>query len=339
MAAMANVRGKRKKPALTPGAEPESTVRREDALVTIVSPETATAIEAFLVGGKGWRRRTRRPPSFGDEHETYVTMGEPGEDLQGADEERAWKQVLALDDETALAFVYAAARYLAINKDPNTVRPATIHVNEFLEYQGHTRQTRGDFKTTAKHEVRRRFAALARVYVVRRIGRARRNPTFETSQLVTVTTRSQGSDGSAPLPYLEEPTIGVPYEFDVQLGSWAKTYVERDERHTMLASILRYEPSKRVERIAMRLGLYLHFKPSRITSVAGLLDGAHIERPTHHFEKFRDDFEAALDRLQSDRIIGRWAYSKDTELPIRSWFERWLEWELTISEGATLLKG
>lgn len=309
-------------------------IRRADALATVVTPETKTVMEAILVGGQGWRRRNRRPPTFGDEHDTFVSMGEPTEELSAADEEHAWQQVLKFDDETAITFLYAMSRFLADNTEPESLHPVTIHVNELLEYKGHSRQSGGDFKPAAKHAERRRFAMLAAAYITRRIGRVRRLASYETSQVMVVVTRSEADGGQSPLPYVEEPTIGIPYEFEVQPGAWGKAALSA-ERRLMLTIILRLDPGNRVQRMAMRLGLYLHFKPSSEVTVRELLDGAYIEKPQHHMERFRDEFEGALDRLQQDQLIGPWSYVDEAELPARKWLDDWLQWRLSIRETPT----
>jgi hypothetical protein len=330
---MPKPRGKKTTPASNGGLVP--TQANNDALITLVSAETQVAIDAILVGGPGWRRRGRRAPAFGNEYETFVTMGDPDEKLTDAEEDRAWAQVLQLDEQTALTLIYAAARFLAVNADPGLIKPATIKVNEILEYRGYARQRKGDFKTSVKIEERRRFAKLSRMYVVRRIGKLKRRPDFETSQLLVVTIRSGSSsnDSDMPLPYLDEPSIGFPYEFDVQLGSWAQVYLQDPRRHVMLTKILGYDANKREQRMALRLGLALHFKPSRTMTVRELLAMAHIEMIRPHPEEFRDAFETAMDTLERDLIIGKWRYLDAPELPRYRWIDLWLDWRLDIMEG------
>lgn len=87
----------------------------------------------------------------------------------------------------------------------------------------------------------------------------------------------------------------------------------------------------------MRLGVSLHFKPSRVLTVRELLAAAHIDEPKHHFEAFRDDFEEALDALERDHLLGRWKYVDEADLPDRKWLDLWLDWRLEISEGPTRL--
>jgi hypothetical protein len=321
-------------------AVPDSSNGRQEGIVTLVSPETNTAIDAILIGGSGWKRRGRRAPAFGDELETYVTMGDPDEQLTPAEEERAWAQVLQLDDQTALTLIYAAGRFLAENNDPTAIRPSTISVNEILEYRGYQRHPKGDFKTAQKVDERRRFSKLSRMYVVKRIGKLKRRPDFETSQLLIVTTRSGGPDGAAsmPLPHIDEPDLGVPYEFDVQLGSWAHSYLHDPRRQVLLSKILRYDANIKYERFALRLGLALHFKPSRTVTVRDLLGMAHIEIARVHPEEFRECFEAAMDILQRDGIIGPWQYVEAKDLPIRKWLDLWLEWNVAISAAPAPLE-
>ncbi|GAC1407018.1 MAG: hypothetical protein NVSMB64_13360 [Candidatus Velthaea sp.] len=78
-----------------------STAITPEALATIVSPESGTAIEAIVVGGKGWQRRGRRAPIYGHEHGTFVSIGDPGSTLSTGEEERAWARVLEMSDSAA----------------------------------------------------------------------------------------------------------------------------------------------------------------------------------------------------------------------------------------------
>jgi len=100
---------------------------------------------------------------------------------------------------------------------------------------------------------------------------------------------------------------------------------------------MRYDPDK--QRMAMRLGIYLasqwrnrahNESYDQEVSVKSLIDGAIITLPSSNPQRFREQFEQALDQLQADTVIGGWEYANDTELPIRKWLTHWLDWGVRI---------
>ena len=92
--------------------------------------------------------------------------------------------------------------------------------------------------------------------------------------------------------------------------------------------------------MGMRLGLYLHFRSSSVTSVGELLEGANIKLPAHHPERFRDDFENAMDLLKSDGIIADWAYVREVpDLPRYRWLDIWLTWDVAIRQAPSVIVG
>ncbi len=305
--------------------------------MTIVSPESETAIQAILVGGEGWKRRSRRAPTFGDERGTYVSLGDPNAKLSTEQEEQAWKRVLQLDDQTALTFIYVAARYLAQNDDPGVRRPVRVHVNELLEYRGYTRHRTGDFRSQHKLEERERLGNLADMRVSMPVAdTTRRNPRAQ-SNLLNVTYYSE--EKQQRLTFVDGEPSQIPYAFDVDLGSWATAAIERSgEKRAILASIMRYDPADVGQRMGMRLGLYLHFRSSSVTTVGELLEGANIKLPSHHPERFRDDFENAMDLLKADGIVDDWAYVHEVrDLPRYRWIDIWLTWGVAIRQGPNVI--
>jgi hypothetical protein len=310
-----------------------------ESLVTIVSTESQTAIQAILVGGEGWKRRSRRAPTFGDERGTYVSLGDPTAKLSSEQEEQAWSRVLQLDDQTALTFIYVAARFLAQNDDPAVRRPVRVHVNELLEYRGYTRHRTGDFRVQHKVEERERLGNLADMRVSVPVADAKRKNPRAQSNLLNVTYYTE--DKQQRLTFVEGEPSQVPYAFDIDLGGWASAAIERSgEKRAILASIMRYDPADVGQRMGMRLGLYLHFRSSSVTSVGELLEGANIKLPAHHPERFRDDFENAMDLLKSDGIIADWAYVREVpDLPRYRWLDIWLTWDVAIRQAPNVIVG
>ena len=323
------------------GIPPTELTSKREALATIVSAETGTVIDAILVGGKGWKRRGKQAPIYGDEHGTFVSLGHPGASLSTGDEERAWARVLEYDDMTATSLLFVMARYLAVNDDPKSPKDATIHVNELLEYRGFGRHRKRDFRPEYKIAERDRILSLARIWVTVPIPsrKGSKRPATQSSQLIHTSVESEGPEPQNTLPNLDVPGTSVPYSFTITLGKWASAYVEKQEARLILANIMAYDPKKSEERIAMRLGLHLHFRPAQIVTIREILEGARIETPTDHLVRFRDSVENALHLLADDKIIGGWAYlDGEPSLPRYKWIEDWLGLQIAIKPSSFALK-
>jgi hypothetical protein len=98
--------------------------------------------------------------------------------------------------------------------------------------------------------------------------------------------------------------------------------------------------------MAMRLGIYLasqwrirassqnYAQPWRVST---LLNGACLDLPERNQQRFRDQFENALDQLQEDEVIAGWEYERDGELPLRHWFQLWLGWTVRVTPPQAIL--
>ena len=299
-----------------------------------------TAIQAILDDGRSWTRRDKRAPIYGDDSGTYVSVGNPLAVLEHSQETFAWNRVLALDDATAQTFLYVMARCLAENeRAAGTVRRVRIHTNDLLAFRGIKRHHTGDFRSQQKIEERERLLALSQMWVVGRDtvlekrGKSTRKKKIKLySHLIELAVETDDDGTNAlTLPELELPSGVIPYAFRVALGEWAQSYLGAGYVRALLNRIVQYDPKRTVERIAMRVGLYLHFKPLARPTVAELLEGAKVEIPRVNLERFRDAFEEALDRLTSDGILGMWFYRDGAEdLPRYKWFEQWLGWDIVI---------
>lgn len=306
-----------------------------------------TAIQAILDNRRRWTRRDKKAPIYGDDSGTYVSVGNPLAVLENSQETFAWNKVLALDDATAQTFLYVMARCLAENDAPGTVRRVRIHTNDFLAFRGIKRHHAGDFRPQQKIEERDRLLALAQMWVVGRdVVLEKRGTTTRKKKVklysrlidVEIETDDDGSAGMT-LPEFGLPNDEVPYGFRVALGGWAQAYIGAGYVRALLNRIVQYDPKLTVERIAMRVGLYLHFKPLARPTVAELLEGAKIEIPRVNPERFRDAFEEALDRLTADGILGTWCYRDSAaSLPRYKWFDLWLNWAINIQPPSVQLQ-
>lgn len=213
-------------------------------------------------------------------------------------------------------------------------------MNELLEYRGFGRHRKRDFRPEYKIAERDRILNLARIWVTVPVPSRKGSKRIATqsSQLIVASVESDVPEPQKTLPNLEVPGSSVPYSFAIMLGTWATSYVEKQEARLILANIMAYDPKNAEERIAMRLGLHLHFRPAQIVTVREILEGARIDTPTHHLERFRDSVENALDRLKDDGIIGGWAYLEETPLPRYRWSEAWLSWQVAIKPSSFALK-
>jgi hypothetical protein len=341
-----------KKPRLASEPGPDS-VSAPDASTAPVSMQllsgsaAETAIHAMLDDHRNWKRRDQRAPIYGDDNGTYVTVGNPLTILDNSQETFAWNKVLALDDATAQTFLYVMARCLAENDAPGTVRRVRIHTNDLLAFRGIKRHHAGDFRPQQKIEERDRLLALSQMWVVgrdtvleKRGNKIRKKKLRLYSHLIELTIETEDETStSLTLPELELPAGLIPYGFRVALGEWAQSYVGAGYMRALLNRIVQYDPKLTVERIAMRVGLYLHFKPLVHPTVAELLDGAKIEIPRLNPERFRDAFEEALDRLATDGILRTWSYRDSAaKLPRYKWFDHWLTWEIKIQAPPVPLK-
>jgi hypothetical protein len=330
----------------------------QTTLPTLLGMPVQVAIDAMLVADKetAWKGlRTSRPPTYGDPKGFQVTVGEPVSQLTTEQQRRAVEIVLVLDDESALTFLFAMGRYLAHLDEPDRkTRKVRVHVNEALEFRGRERHRKGDFRPEQKREERDRFLRLSQLWVAgkdvvkeqrrnRKTGELmlRRKTVNVYSRLLEVAIETEADAEGAPIPLLTEiPEATTPYAFRVQPGDWADAYVG-NARYLgpLFSKIGRYDPAQGVERVAVRLALFLTFTWSASHgaiegswSVGELLHGAKLDKPTHHPDRFRSAFEAALDKLRDDVIIAGWQYGAGDEeaLPLRGWLAEWLRFTVLV---------
>jgi len=177
--------------------------------------------------------------------------------------------------------------------------------------------------------------------VVERRGKSTRKKQVRLySPLVSVEIEADDKPGALELPNVNLSPEVVPYAFRVNLGGWAKTYIGAEGYvGELLERIVKYDPKRSIERIALRVGLFLHFRPTTTTSVQQLLEGGKIDVPVRNASRFRDSFEGAMNRLVDDGVLGGWSYAiEDDSLPTLLWAEKWLRWTIAITPPDIALK-
>lgn len=323
-------------PAKTPSRRLKAPLPEVAVLPVLGGAATEAAIDAILDRGTTWSRNEARTPTYGNREETYVSLGDPSGKLSPIEETNAWNSVLALDDATAQTFLYVMARCLAAADEP----PARVrvHVNDILAFRGVKRHRSGDYKVSQKVEERERVLLLNRMWVAGRdVVEEKRGKTIRKkrvrlySRLIELQIEADDNLGALELPNIDLASEVVPYAFRVGLGGWNNTYRGAQLYvRALLDRIVKYDPKRTVERIALRVGLHLHFRPAPSLSVRNLLDGGKIELPERNASRFRDAVEEALDLLVTDGVLGDWSYGSTTELPGHGWAEKWLDWIIDI---------
>lgn len=340
-------------------AEPKSPQRRlSDMLFGISSAPGQLAVNSIL-DKTNWVRRKEQSESpryaGGD---AYVAIGDPHSKLTPKQEELAWDRVLALDDRLAQTFLIAFSRCLAEDDGAGQTR---IHVNDILEFRGIKKQTNGGFDVRQKREVQNDLVTLSRFYiagkdvVIEGTGKRRKQKMVRLySQLIVVAIEMEDEPSDeAPftlLPQIVDDGMEIPYAFRIRPGEWAHHYLGKSrETAVILGKIVRYDPRQGVQRMAMRLGLYLAIQ-WRIRAYRGnygqtwqvgtLLKGAKVEMPDRNLNRFRDKFEAALDRLCTDDVIPAWEYDRGDEAALtgRNRYDRWLRWTVRITPSPEVLE-
>jgi hypothetical protein len=101
----------------------------------------------------------------------------------------------------------------------------------------------------------------------------------------------------------------------------------------MLHTIVQYDVTKDATRFAMRFALAILFRRvETLITVAELLESARITVPKDHVDRFKDNFEEALEVCARDGLIGSWTYEVEEEsLPKTRWTQRWLSWTIRLA--------
>jgi hypothetical protein len=326
-----------------------------DALSLFADPHSQAVVRGFWIVGNGqpevWQRPKGGPPFYFDPQTkvtVYVSPTGAGEQLSEADADRAWKQILSLDDDQVSTFIICMGTWLANGGGTSGhLVSARIHATDILAFRGVKKHVKGGYRPEQKQEVRDDILQLNNVWVKshltvwEQIGHKRKQkPVTVQSRLFEVAIESDRN------LWGEE----TPYAFRIRPGEWALPYLSDPNRQTalLLKPIMQFDPRQGVGRMAMRLGIYLtmqwriragHGNMLQPWTVETLLNGACVPVPTDSklYTRFRDQVEDALDKLQKSSVITGWEYQRwDADAPARGWFKPWLRWTVVIAPPSAI---
>ncbi len=252
--------------------------------------------------------------------------------LTAEEEDASYKAVLQLDDDKVRAFAICLGAWFAETNGGDPKLPKVrLDANAILAYQG-VKQHERAYRREQKEKVARDVWALSGIFIrgPQLVYDAKGRP-----KTVMVKSRLMEVEQEDEINLFGEE---LPYAFRIAPASWIKPLLEDGTRYValLLHPVLRYKPHQGVEKIAMRLGLHLalhwrfraaHGNYDQPWHIKTLLDSTGITVPSHRESRRRlmEDFERALDQLQTDDVIASWQYvfGAEEDNPNRV-FPRWL---------------
>jgi len=303
-------------------------------LSIINAAPTMAAIRAMWALRLHWQHPVGEQPYFADKNGVTV-YAQAADHFSPLALEADWQGVLSLDDSKVSTFLICLGKWMAdTGGNPHGLTKTRVHVADILSFRGVKKHHAGGYRREQKEEVRDAILALNAIWV-RSIAEVRNEQgKLERhaidSRLLEVAIESTPDASGVP----------EPFSFKIAPGDWAQHFLGRRNRFvaTLLREVLRYDPDK--QRLPMRLGIYLasqwrnRAKDKNYEQpflVKTLLAGACISLPTSNFQRFREQFEQALDWLEEDAVIAPWEYHVEhVELPMRKWFPLWLEWNVRV---------
>ncbi len=309
-----------------------------DTITFLNDPHTLAAIRAMWAGPQAWQQSEHHQPYYQDKNGVTVYAQE-GTHFNPQALDAAWRRVLSLDDSKVNTFLICIGKWMAdTGGDARAITKTRVDVADILGFRGVKKHHKGGYRRDQKEDARSDILTLNSIWVRSRdtVRDARGKPkeVQVESRLLEVAIESQQDFAGG----------FEPYAFRIAPGEWALHYLGPHSRKTaeLLRPVMQYDPDK--QRLAMRLGIYLasQWRIRAATenyaqpwAVRTLLQGAFIELPTANYDRFRQQVENALDQLHTDRVITGWEYVGDTALPLRKWFDQWLDWRVCISPPLT----
>jgi len=240
--------------------------------------------------------------------------GPPGKQLTAEEEAVVWGQVATYDEESLVAFCVVLSRLLTAPAGSEVV----VSVDEALALTGIAPHSSGGFRPVQKREMRDKILAVLRHLWGPAARASSKDPTrwYQVFE-VGIGTRDTTTGGVHILPN-GMPDV-MPFSFHVSFAKGADFLLGDGARNIMpfVAMLATYDPRIGVEQKAIRLALTLSFRWHSLVeddrtqqqwTVAELLETARIPVPAHHPNRFKEQVEAALDRLKKDGVIGGWRY-------------------------------
>jgi len=312
-----------------------------DAISFINARPALAAMRAMWAGREHWHRPEDGQPYFTDKNGVTVYAQEGAQFNQLA-LDAAWQRVLSLDDSKVNTFLICLGKWMAdTGGGAGGLTKTRVHVADILSFRGLKKEPHGGYKRTQKDEAKQDILALNSIWIrsIEKvyIGRGKSENRAIDSRLLEVAIESN--------PDLYGGF--EPFAFRIAPGDWAMHFLGEHNRQvaTLLRPVMKYDPDK--QRIPMRLGIYLATQwrnrakdesYEQAWRASSMLNGAFISLPTKNLDRFRQQFEQALDRLQADNVIAGWEYEGDTDLPVRKWFGLWLDWKVKIVPAGAALE-
>lgn len=260
-----------------------------------------------------------------------------------------WQQTRALSDLDADVLLACLAQAMSQREPDGTT---WITATRVLEYRGLVpvtkreggRRRRAGHRTEDLAEIAACMARLDCLWVEvqavtvleERAGKRPRRKTYSHRSKVLALT-----------DYIAQRALAghdLPLAWRFRPGTWLQPFLAPPNRQTALLvqRVLHYDPYRKSWE--KRLGRYftLHVRahaahPAPLTRVIGpLLDELHLPLDHRNPERTKRRFEAALQSLCADGVLGSWTYALEDALPARAWLDDWLRWDVIVTAPAAV---
>lgn len=258
------------------------------------------------------------------------------------------EKVMAMDDLTADVFDIIMGKWLKEAKHFEAM--VNISIDDFLRMRGLKTKLggsgrRGGYHENQRKEIARQIDALSYTWItvqemdfIEIIGGKRRlNKWRQESRALVLSSRFGriGNDGSTKVQ-----------GWRVRPGDIFAKFLFGPGRQTAMLSLkaLHYDPYRQTceKRIARYLAWLWRIEKtvSEGISVKAILEGIKKELDLRNPARTKEKFEAALDRLEDDKVISGWQYESPDENIIGRpcWLRKWLEWKVIIEPPEEVLE-
>lgn len=320
----------------------------EPETLYLPSSKVFQGMQRALVSPKQWHFAPDDVPYYADEATdlVYSYGGHRGPEVNASAADAANRALQAnisiLDPPTSIVYIAAMAKWIAARQNgtlSSSTLSVTIHVNEILDLMARRKHKNGGYKLDQKRDISIRFQQLDSIMV----SGPNPNP-FEKNKRLRG--RILNVTFNEDVDLLGSTT---PYQFFVKPGDavWETIVSGTVELTDFFVSLAQLDTTRGVERMAFLIGVYVVFQyriressenfdqPWKISTI---LERARvpIEQDAKHYTRFREQVDAALDRLKCDGVFADWRYADGDEesLPVRGWFKPWLQTCIVITPPA-----